>query len=231
MSQTNVTPGPERSPSTQLYRLDEACVRFEAAWQREERPCLEDYLKETAEEHRPAWLRELLPLELEYRRMQGESPDVADYLPRFPGHERMIRDIFNEPKTADTDDGEKMESFPFVPEATATDADRFPTPVVPGYEILREVGRGGMAVVLKARQLGFNRIVALKMIRTGALADPQERARFRTEAEAAARLQHPNIVQVFDFGETNGMPYLGIRRFLAAQAARFAQFFRVLTIS
>ncbi|HKB40735.1 MAG TPA: hypothetical protein VKD72_30195, partial [Gemmataceae bacterium] len=70
-------------------------------------------------------------------------------------------------------------------------------PQPPGYEVLGELGRGGMGVVYKARQRQANRIVALKLIRDGARATAEDRARFRTEAESAARLQHPGIVQVF----------------------------------
>jgi WD40 repeat protein len=83
-------------------------------------------------------------------------------------------------------------------------------PVVPGYEILGLLGRGGMGVVYRARQVGLNRLVALKMIRTGPHARPDEVARFRTEAEAAARLQHPNIIQIHDIGQQGGMPYFSL---------------------
>src|SRR5262249_36486906 len=75
-------------------------------------------------------------------------------------------------------------------------------------EVVGELGQGGMGVVYKARQVALNRPVALKMILAGAHAGPQERRRFRSEAEAVARLQHPNIVQVYEVGEENGCPSL-----------------------
>jgi hypothetical protein len=79
-------------------------------------------------------------------------------------------------------------------------------PVVAGYVVEEELGRGGMGVVYKARQTRLNRSVALKMILSGAQAGPVERARFRVEAESVAQLQHPNIVQIYDVGEADGRP-------------------------
>lgn len=84
------------------------------------------------------------------------------------------------------------------------------TLVVAGYDIIGELGRGGMGVVYKARQLGLNRLVALKMVLAAKHAGPQELARFRHEAEVVAQLQHPNIVQVHEVGESDGRPYFSL---------------------
>ncbi len=81
---------------------------------------------------------------------------------------------------------------------------------VPGYEIEGVLGRGGMGVVYRARDLALKRTVALKMVLAGGHAGPRERARFRTEAEAVARLQHPNIVQIHEVGEADGHPYCAL---------------------
>lgn len=78
----------------------------------------------------------------------------------------------------------------------------------PGFELLAELGRGGMGVVYKARQLALNRLVALKMLHDHAQAEPDRVTRFRVEASAAARLQHPHIVQVFDVGATDRGLYI-----------------------
>jgi WD40 repeat protein len=83
-------------------------------------------------------------------------------------------------------------------------------PCVPGYEILGVLGRGGMGIVYKARQVALNRTVALKMILDADLASPEHVARFHREAELAARLQHPNIVQVHEVGACGGRPYLAM---------------------
>src|ERR1700688_3123243 len=83
-------------------------------------------------------------------------------------------------------------------------------PEVPGYEILGLLGHGGMGVVYRARQLKAQRLVALKMIRAVEHATPHDRLRFQIETEAVARLQHPNIVQLYEVGEARGQPYFSL---------------------
>jgi hypothetical protein len=95
------------------------------------------------------------------------------------------------------------------PDAGATAPPAPGLPQVPGYEVEAVLGHGGMGVVYKARHLALKRTVALKMLAAGH-PHPAERARFRAEAEAVARLQHPNIVQIHEVGEADGRPFIAL---------------------
>jgi serine/threonine protein kinase len=97
-------------------------------------------------------------------------------------------------------------------------------PEIPGYEILSEVGRGGMGVVYKARQISLDRIVAIKLVLHGSYASPESLARFRNEARTVARLSHPNILQVYEFGEHEGWSFF-VMEFAegGSLAAKFAE--------
>jgi serine/threonine-protein kinase len=83
-------------------------------------------------------------------------------------------------------------------------------PEIAGYKILGVLGRGGMGVVYRARHLKLDRIVALKMVIAGAHAGPDQLARFYTEAQAVAHLQHPTIIQIYEVGEQEGLPYFSL---------------------
>src|SRR5262249_52174874 len=91
-------------------------------------------------------------------------------------------------------------SFPSLPPSS------FPE----GYDLLERLGHGGMGVVYQARQKSLDRTVAVKMVRAGAHASPEELARFRREADTVAKLAHPNIVQIHEVGEHDGRPFLSL---------------------
>jgi peroxiredoxin/tetratricopeptide (TPR) repeat protein len=102
-------------------------------------------------------------------------------------------------------------TFTIASAETATDARQdAPPPEIPGYELVAELGRGGMGVVYHARQTRLNREVALKMILAGEFAAADVRLRFLAEAEVVAKLQHPNIVQLYEFNVFNGVPYFSL---------------------
>jgi serine/threonine protein kinase len=96
-----------------------------------------------------------------------------------------------------------------IARAASASARGFGMPVVPGYEILDTLGEGGMGVVYKARQAKLNRVVALKMI-LDARADSRALFRFLAEAEAVAAVKHPNVVQVHDYGDAGGRPFMAL---------------------
>jgi WD40 repeat protein/tetratricopeptide (TPR) repeat protein len=186
-------------PLSAVRRINAVCNRFELAWKAGPRPLIEDYLGNTPEPERATLVRDLVGLDIDYRRQAGEQPTAEDYRDRFPA--LALAPLLADPAAEQAGAG---------PSGTAGTAAAASLPAVPGYELLKELGRGGMGVVYWAWQSRLNRSVALKMILGGAHAGPQELARFRTEAEAVARLHHPHIVQVYDVGLAEQCPYLAL---------------------
>jgi serine/threonine protein kinase len=212
--------------------LKDTVKRFEQACRQGSRPVIDDFLP-AGDSIRARVLIELVHIDLELRLKAGEAARVEEYLARYPKltddraatielivaeHELRRR---REPHLALD---EYLHRFPQygaelaekIARATINvrgappsprGAQEEPLPEVPGYEVLGVLGRGGMGVVYRARQLALDRTVALKMILTGAQAGPKDLARFRAEAAALARLRHRNIVQIYDVGEAEGRPY------------------------
>jgi mono/diheme cytochrome c family protein len=131
------------------------------------------------------------------------SPHLADELRRRIRAIRVMEGVLG------LGEADPLKTAPAPPEGAAEGLDGEPLPVIPGYEIVRVIDRGGMGVVFEARQLALGRTVAVKMISAGRLG-PKVVARFRLEAEAVARLQHPNVVQIFEVGQVNGRPFFSM---------------------
>jgi serine/threonine-protein kinase len=187
-----------------------------ARWQAGERVLVEIYLKEhPALQSQPDRIVDLLYNEFLLRETAGEKPRPEEYLTRFPDLTNLLLDQFEvhgalrsppEPNAATG-----QEPTIFSPSADAASVPgTMELPAIPGYEVIKELGRGGMGVVYLAWQQDLNRLVALKMILTGALAGAGELARFRTEAEAGARLQHPHIVQIYEVSRHDQRPYIAL---------------------
>lgn len=139
------------------------------------------------------------------------APGAASPVESNAGTESGQRNTVLAPSSSALGSGKPaVDSTGFSSKSKAPAGHAGPMPEFPGYEILGILGRGGMGVVYKARQRGLNRLVALKMILGGQHAGKGERGRFQTEAMAVAKLQHPNIVQVYEVGEHNGMPFFSL---------------------
>lgn len=160
---------------------------------------------------------------------RGEAPEIDILAAQFPHLAAELRELWATAQFMD-EFGSALPAHPrsgtIVPgpaTGQAVSGGHF-VPATPtrlgDYELLEKIGEGGMGVVFTARQLSLNRIVALKMIRQGALASETDAARFRAEAAAAAQLEHPHIVPVFEVGEHEGQPYFSMKHVAGTTLAR-----------
>jgi serine/threonine protein kinase len=151
---------------------------------------------------------DLIYAEILLRESAGERPGPAEYSFRFPDLADRVRALFQLHESLCTEPAASPPPpRPSVDGEPATPAPYESAVELPGYDILEELSRGGMSVVYKARQVELGRTVAVKMLRPEGWAGELE-DRLRREAEAIARVQHPNIVQIFEVGTHQGQPYL-----------------------
>ena len=196
-------------PPSQLVEVLRADRR--QRWAKGERVLAEVYLHRHPElAADPERALELVYHEVLLREELGEAPRLEEYLRRFPQLVGRLKPLFEVHQALES--GGVLETA--GPEGgrriRAVENSAVPPPAVPGYEVLGRLGRGGMGVVYRARDLRLNRLVALKMVLGGLNAGASYVARFRAEAEAQARLQHPNIVQIYEVGDAGGCPYFAL---------------------
>ncbi len=185
-------------------------------------------------------LLDLIYHEVLTREEFGERPTVADFIPRFPQlaerlerlfvvHAAIEDDAWGDELEAAVESGAsgvlQLNTEVEFGGGSSTEVDAAapsqkkwprlrrnspPADPPPGYELLEEIGRGGMAVVFRARQQVLNRTVAIKMLLAGSVASDEVLARIQQEAQAVARLQHSGIVQIYEVGTHRGLPYLSL---------------------
>lgn len=185
-----------------LERIDDLCADFEQQWRSNQRPSIESMLAKgplggeladsdasesgTTAVERVALLSELVVLEIDYRRRLGETPTKQEYLDRFPEDAQAIHDAYQE--------GGKPTAA-FDPPSVERVAE-----LLPALQIIELIGAGGMGAVYKARQEGLDRIVAVKILPEEFGHNVKFALRFTREARTLAKLNHPNIVALYEFG-------------------------------
>lgn len=185
----------EKLPIAALERIDDLCADFERKWQSGQPPTIESMLSggiPTIE--RDVLLAELIVLDIDYRQRRGETPTQQNYLDRFPEVSDAINDALNK---------SDKRTGGFEPPTVGRLAELFPS-----LEIIELIGVGGMGAVYKARQLGLDRLVALKILPEEFRHDIKFALRFTREARTLAKLSHPNIVSVFEFGNVEDTYYI-----------------------
>ena len=175
-------------PIVALERIDDICADFERHWQADIPVSIESLLtNDLSKIEHEVLLAELIALDIDYRQRRGQILSKQDYLERFPDDAKVIDDAFKNPTN---------KSGRFEPPSLGRMAELFPS-----LEIVELIGVGGMGAVYRARQSGLDRQVALKILPEEFGHDIKFALRFTREARTLAKMSHPNIVSVYEFGK------------------------------
>lgn len=234
-----------------MARIDQVCDAFEAAWQANQIPVIEQRLDGFSSHEQTVLLRELLGIELAYRRRHGPAPEPDEYHQRFPQHRVEVANAFRELSPPSSGGGTEEhatqprhpdaiqptpgihvrcphchEAMEFIAEKDLTDIlcdtcgskfslvddpnrerERYASGNIAHFELVTKLGTGGFGSVWKAYDTKLDRHVAVKVPRAGQL-DPIQTEQFLREARAAAQLQHPYIVSVYEVGKEGDSIYI-----------------------
>lgn len=203
--------------------VEQVCLEFSSSLAGDSPRVLESFLDDSVS--RPLVLQKLLRIELLWRLETGNTPVIEEYLGRFPNDHEIVHQVFNEVSNHGSlqteylaSDLQTIEAQNFFSNSqTELNQSHVSTAGLNGipdrigdYVIAREIARGGMGVVYQAKHVTLERSVALKMLLRDEGASTEERQRFKVEALAVAKLDHPGIVPIYDVGETNGQPYFAM---------------------
>ncbi len=189
-----------------LEHIDELCEEFERSWRSTKPQTIESVLEQNVSAmERDLLLAELVSLEVDYRRRRGEIPKEQEYLNRFPEDAKIIKDALEE---GNRPTGE------FEPPSVDQLSELFPS-----LKIIELIGVGGMGAVYKAHQVGLDRVVALKILPEEFGHDVKFALRFTREARTLAKLNHPNIVSVYEFGNV-GQTYYFLMEYVDGSTLR-----------
>lgn len=177
---SNPKPFESAQPRSDAGQAELICAEFARAWRREAGPQIEACLERVLPQERRLLFCELLEIELHARQQRGDFPAEEEYLARFPDQQPAIAALFA----------------------------KWVRKRLGDYDILREIGHGGMGIVYQAQHRLLDQVVAIKLLPESALGDLQAVRRFQREMLSIGRMNHPNIVRALNAGEERGVPYL-----------------------